>query len=561
MKSSTSRQQTSKIHHSFHRFRPGFTIVELIIVIFVIGILSVITAISYNGIMQKTLAVSLQSDLKSASSQLQYDKTSNGKYPATIEAADDGKGLKSNSGSVFTYTHDDSDDSYTLIATNRGVSYYITSKNKVPTEGVPTVLAAKSMAIRFGGSKHEMPGGIVQTSDGGYVVVGKTNSYGAGGYDMTITKYDATGGLSWNKTWGGASDDSGSGVVVTSDGYYLVLGTTCSYGTACDAFLAKYNASGVLILSKTFGGSAAESSSAITKTSDGGYAVVGTTNNNDAFLSKFDSSLSLLWTKTWGGSGLDAGLDIAQINDGSYVVVGYTSSLSAGADDVLVIKYDSSTGSLIWAKTWGDIGEDYGYAIVPTSDGGFAITGETDSYSNSRADAFLAKYDSAGVVSWVKTIGGALNDYDNGSDLIQTSDGGYVITGELCEEDMLENILLAKYDLNGTLTWNKIFGGTTGSYYGNNIIQTSDGGFAIAGYVYNSGLSDIMLVKYNSDGTINNCTATFCNSSADPMIMSPSVTLIGRSATTASPTFTVVSQTVSDVTQSTTTTTVVTPSF
>lgn len=187
---------------------------------------------------------------------------------------------------------------------------------------------------------------------------------------MYLSKYDSTGALIWNKTWGGISTDYGNSVAQTSDGGYAVTGLTRSYGA-------------------------------------GGL--------DDMFLAKYDSSGNLSWNKTWGGVGTDTGNSVVQTSDGGYAVTGVTTSYGAGSYDMLLAKY-TSTGSLSWSKTWGGTGSDYGSSLVQTSDGGYAVTGRTSSYGAGSNDMLLAKYDSSGNIAGcpsamckADTIGGGID--------------------------------------------------------------------------------------------------------------------------------------------------------
>ena len=161
-------------------------------------------------------------------------------------------------------------------------------------------------------------------------MTGITNSYGAGNYDVFLAKYTSTGTVSWSKTWGGTGWDQGQSVSQTSDGCYIVTGYTASYGAGGnDMFLAKYDSAGTLAWNKTWGGTSADGGGSVQQTSDGGYIVTGDTvsygaGSNDVLLAKYDSAGTLSWNKTWGGTGADIGWSTKQTSDGGYVVAGWT---------------------------------------------------------------------------------------------------------------------------------------------------------------------------------------------------------------------------------------------
>ncbi len=148
--------------------------------------------------------------------------------------------------------------------------------------------------------------------------------------------------------------------------------------------------------------------------------------DEDVYLIKTDAAGNMAWSKTFGGINRDYGYSVVQTSDGGYAIAGYTDSYGAGGWDVYLIKTDS-TGTEQWHKTFGGTNDDYGYSVVQTSDGGYAIAGYTDSYGAGDEDVYLIKTDSTGIEQWHKTFGGA--SWDIGVYLAQTSDGGYIITG------------------------------------------------------------------------------------------------------------------------------------
>jgi hypothetical protein len=355
----------------------------------------------------------------------------------------------------------------------------------------------------FGGPGEDYGLSVQQTSDGGYIIAGSTEFYGAGSRDVWLIKTDSSGNETWNKTFGGPADDRGYSVGQTSDGGYIITGYTWSYGAGNeDVWLIKADSSGDLSWNRTFGGSSVDHGNSVQQTLDGGYIIAGWTysygaGRDDVWLIKTDSSGDLSWNKTFGGSDSDFGSSVQQTSDGGYIIVGSTNSYGAGDDDVWLIKTDSS-GDLSWSKTFGGSDADGGTSIQQTSDGGYTIIGDTFSYGNGNRDAWLIKTDSSGNRAWDKTFGSSGVDYGNWAQ--QTPGGGYIICGSHGDSTDRDgssyDVRLMKTDSLGNETWGGYFGGSDFDW-GNSLQQTSDGGYVVAGFTrsYGAGSYDIWLIK------------------------------------------------------------------
>jgi hypothetical protein len=192
--------------------------------------------------------------------------------------------------------------------------------------------------------------------------------------------------------------------------------------------------------------------------------------------------------KAIGGKKLEAGVSLIQTSDGGYAITGLTKSFSAGGHDVYVVKLDA-TGNLQWTKTIGGPESEEGNSLIQTSDGGYAITGFTESFGTGELDVYVVKLDANGNLQWTKTIGGP--ESDGGNSLTKTSDGGYAIAGYTSSFGAGEwDVYVVKLDANGNLQWTTTIGGKKEDI-GASLIQTSDGGYAIAGFTQSFGAGEV----------------------------------------------------------------------
>jgi len=238
---------------------------------------------------------------------------------------------------------------------------------------------------------------VQETNDGGYIIVGETYTYVGGIHDVWLIKTDADGKELWSKTYGGASYDGGRSVQQTTDGGYIIAGSTSSLGAGSwNFYLVKTDADGNELWHKAFGGGGADGAEAVQQTTDGGYIIIGSTysfgaGSYDAWLIKTDASGNELWSKTFGGSSWDYGFSVQQTTDGGYMISGFTGSFGAGNADAWLIRADAS-GNEMWSKTFGGSGYDRGYSAQQTRDDGYIIAGDTDSYGAGGSDVYLIYY-------------------------------------------------------------------------------------------------------------------------------------------------------------------------
>lgn len=242
-------------------------------------------------------------------------------------------------------------------------------------------------------------GQIIQTSDGGYTVSGRTNSYGAGNEDLYLLKLDVAGNVSWSTTVGSVGPEYAGAMVQTPNGDYLLSGTTQTSSLSyTNIYIAKINSAGTLLWTKEIGGPLSEWVSGMINSTDGGYILTGVTysygeGNEDVYLVKLDSAANLMWTRTVGGPFNDTAEDIIQTADGGYITVGSTISFGEGAFDMYVVKFNAA-GAISWTKTIGNDIYNSASSVIQTADG-YIICGitETDITGD---DIYLVKLDDLG---------------------------------------------------------------------------------------------------------------------------------------------------------------------
>ncbi|MCJ7580438.1 MAG: hypothetical protein MUP98_07870 [Candidatus Aminicenantes bacterium] len=237
---------------------------------------------------------------------------------------------------------------------------------------------------------------LQQTGDGGYIIAGNTGINDAEGHDFLILKLFFDGTVEWSKTYGESGDDKPSSILQTSDGGYIVAGYTNVFGAgSSDIWILKLASDGTIEWQKTYGGSEGENAYSLKHTNDGGYIVAGTilsfgAGQTDFWILKLAADGTIEWQRTYGGIESETAYSIQQTFDGGYIVAGETQSFGAVNKDIWILKL-SILGDLEWQKTYGGRQDEEASSIQQTFDGGYIVAGSTDTYGAGSEDLLILK--------------------------------------------------------------------------------------------------------------------------------------------------------------------------
>lgn len=257
---------------------------------------------------------------------------------------------------------------------------------------------------------------VIQTADLGYIVVGYTESFGAGDKDVWILKLLSNGNLDWERTYGGSDSvnlgEEAYSVFETSDGGYILSGMATSFTVDDnpDCWILKLNSDGSMNWEATYGGDNFEWCKSVIETSDNYYVAVGLLQSpsfdNDVYMLKLNSSGGINIQRRYGaGSNNDEeGQAVIEDSDGNYVIAASSDNDGAGLLDGYLLKVSLTLGSIIWQKTYGGTNDDYFYDLVETTTGSLAVVGYTGSFGAGSHDLFFGKVDSDGSIGGTCSI-------------------------------------------------------------------------------------------------------------------------------------------------------------
>ncbi|MCX8031113.1 MAG: hypothetical protein N3A59_06000 [Thermodesulfovibrionales bacterium] len=256
----------------------------------------------------------------------------------------------------------------------------------------------------FGGSFIDLASNIEKTFDNGFIIAGITYSYGAGLSDALVLKTDQRGNLLWYKTYGGLRSDTANSIKQTSDGGFIVAGSTFSYGNGLsDAWILKLNPQGDLLWHKTYGEAYRDEAYNIKETTDKGYIIAGYTSesldNINFWVFKTDIRGTLLWQKKLGNENFDEAYAARQTSDGGYIAVGYATPVRTSFSDIWVVKLNSK-GHTEWEKIFGGSRRDIAAYVIEDALGDYIIAASTTSYGSGNYDLWILKLDNKGNYVW-----------------------------------------------------------------------------------------------------------------------------------------------------------------
>jgi hypothetical protein len=345
----------------------------------------------------------------------------------------------------------------------------------------------------YGGPDEDHLNAAIHTKDGGFALVGYTRSFGNGMTDIWLVKVDENGTHLWNKTYGEIGSEEAYSLAQTHDGGFILVGYTADY----DIWIIKTNNKGTMEWNQSYEAYGESNlGKSVIQTSEGNFVIAAAVQESsmeyDWMLMKIDANGSVLWNQTYGTEETDWVSSLIQTTDGGFVLAG-SITRSSVYSDMWLVKVDR-TGDIIWDNTYGGEREDYITSIIQTQDGGYAFTAYSVTGSGVSA---LTKITANGSVEWNLFEN---RDVRNMNSVIQTSDGGFVVSGRKWSDISFTTIddalWLMKVDANGNKVSEQTHGGPAYEE-AQVVIETNEGTIVIAGDTksYGVGISDFYLVK------------------------------------------------------------------
>ncbi len=354
----------------------------------------------------------------------------------------------------------------------------------------------------YGGAYQEYLETLERTSDGGYILAGSTNSF-TGDWDFYLVKVDSLGDTLWTRLYGGTKNDEAYAAIQTSDDGYLLAGYSRAFGEYTgDVYYVKTDEFGNEVWNTSVGGDSWDVARNVIETNDGGYLISGWTQSfgagdRDIYIIKTDENGDTLWSRTYGGYSRDEGWDATQVDNGGYIILGSTASFGQLATNIWILKLFPNGDTLTTLKKQTD-NREYAYSMEQTSDEGYILAGYVET-RNQGNNYILGKVNEYVGDEWVRLLGGDSDDEAHYAQ--QTIDGGYVISGRSISFGSGDSDFhIIKTDTLGREKWSKTLGGDNdeGAPFNRVIVrQATDGSYMVAGSTrsFGNGGYDFWLIK------------------------------------------------------------------
>lgn len=364
----------------------------------------------------------------------------------------------------------------------------------------------KIFAKSYGTTLSDLVTGVRQCNDGGIIICGYTISSAFGDNDIFITKFDGSGNVVWSNLYGGSGNDQATTIEKTTDGSFIIGGTTSSFSGTFDPFTLKINQAGVVEWTKYYRFWNEDYCNAVIQTSDGGYIITGYTNSFqiggfDIYAIKLDQSGTIMWARAYGGSQNDFGNAIRTTPEGGYIIGGYTFSYGSNGEGYILKLFGD--GVLRWSKTYGGIGFD-NIKDLQNASNGYIACGSTSSFGLTYESAMVFNLDNQdGFAYWTRTFEGNGYGVANFSKIMSSGDGGFLLAGNM--QDILANqqdITLVKLYGDGVFNFARLFGGVANDQSTSLAFKT-DGGLLLSAKTesFGAGSNDIYILSLYNNAT------------------------------------------------------------
>ena len=395
-----------------------------------------------------------------------------------------------------------------------------------------TMLASAALFLHAAPSEAQSPGitgyagtsqailsSFCETADGGTIAAGYIQGTSTGPesttYDALVVKFDASGNMEWQKSYGKEGNDFAFAITPADDGGYVVAGETYSFGAIQDDVLVfRIDNAGGLVWAKRLGGTDEDWGVDVKRSANGGFVVLGNTRAGGTaeasstyklLLIGLDSRGELLWQKSYGGSGDDLAYSLTRTKESEFIVTGATGSFGGGGVNGVVMKTDAG-GIIKWQKYFATQGDDYLFCATEASDGGYLVAGESFLEGKStESNAWLVRLSETGGDEWQKAYGFGMNDYAMG--VTNSGKHGFIIVGGTSTSSVFQESWAMKLDWSGKVKWKKSYDLT-----GNDILYSvrslDNGGFqAVGAFSAAEAASPFIVVSDKSGSPGSSCDA------------------------------------------------------